>query len=67
MASIARIPIQVNANYKRNGLKSYVYLLNKYGISPTVRGPYMKSKQLLVKQSADGTQDNVYVWTNPFS
>lgn len=63
MASLVRIPIQRNPHYKRNGLKSYVYLLNKYSITPTIRGPYSaaKGKKLLVKQNADGTTGEVYV------
>lgn len=61
MASLIRVPIQRNPNYKRNGLKSYVYLLNKYSITPTLRGPYSaaKGKKLLVKQAANGTQGEV--------
>lgn len=61
MASVARIAIKRNPNYKRNGLKSYVYLLNKYNFTPSVEGPYTaaKGKNLLVKQNADGTQGEV--------
>jgi hypothetical protein len=29
-----------NPEYERNGLKSYVRALQKYGITPTVDGPY---------------------------
>ncbi|KIW33282.1 uncharacterized protein PV07_00142 [Cladophialophora immunda] len=61
MASLIRVPIRRNPHYKRNGLKSYVYLLNKYRISPTIQGPYSaaKGKKLLVKQNADGSQGEV--------
>ena len=61
MASVVRIAIKRNPHYKRNGLKSYVYLLNKYSITPSVQGPYTaaKGKKLLVKQNADGTQGEV--------
>ena len=61
MSSLVRVPIKRNPQYKRNGLKSYVYLLNKYNIIPTIGGPYAgaKGKRLLVKQNADGTQGDV--------
>ncbi len=61
MASLARVPIRRNPTYKHNGLKSYVYLLNKYGITPTIKGPYTaaRGKKLLLKQNADGTQGEV--------
>lgn len=29
-----------NPDYERNGLKSYARALQKYGITPTVEGPY---------------------------
>lgn len=63
MASIARVPIQRNPHYKRNGLKSYVYLLNKYNFVPSLRGPYsaIRGRKALFKQNADGTQGEVYV------
>ncbi|KAJ9639754.1 hypothetical protein H2204_003547 [Knufia peltigerae] len=61
MASIARVPIQRNPHYKRNGLKSYVYLLNKYNFVPSLRGPYsaIRGRKALFKQNADGTQGEV--------
>ncbi|KIW12788.1 hypothetical protein PV08_07975 [Exophiala spinifera] len=60
MPSVARVPVQLNPHYKRNGLKSYVYLLNKYKFVPTLRGPYSATRgQALFKQSADGTQAQV--------
>ncbi len=61
MASLVRLPIKRNPNYRRSGLKSYVYLLNKYNIVPTLRGPYSaaKGQKLLVKQNSDGTQGEV--------
>ncbi|KAK5454985.1 hypothetical protein LTS15_005705 [Exophiala xenobiotica] len=61
MASLARVPIRRNPHYKHNGLKSYVYLLNKYGITPTIKGPYTaaRGKKVLLKQNADGTQGEV--------
>lgn len=61
MTSLVRVPIRRNPHYKRDGLKSYVYLLNKYSIHPTIRGPYSaaKGKKLLIKQNADGTTGEV--------
>ncbi|KAH9906622.1 acid protease [Xylariomycetidae sp. FL2044] len=37
---LAKINVVHNENYKRHGLKSYVYLLNRYRIEPTKLGPY---------------------------
>jgi hypothetical protein len=36
-------------------------MLNKYNITPTVKGPYYaaKGKSLLVKQAADGSENSV--------
>ncbi|OAP62661.1 hypothetical protein AYL99_01888 [Fonsecaea erecta] len=61
MSSLIRVPIRRNPHYKRNGLKSYVYMLNKYRIAPTIQGPYSaaRGKKLLVKQNADGSQGEV--------
>ncbi|KIY04193.1 uncharacterized protein Z520_00886 [Fonsecaea multimorphosa CBS 102226] len=60
MASLVRIPIRRNPHYKRNGLKSYVYLLNKYRFNPTIQGPYFAAKgNKLVKQNDDGSQGEV--------
>jgi len=62
---IARVNIQRNPHYKHHGLKSYVYLLRKYNITPTQEGPYRAApgKTLLVKQLADGTEGEVLVVT----
>lgn len=35
-----------NPDYERDGLKSYVRALQKYGIKPTVLGPYRHSSQV---------------------
>jgi hypothetical protein len=60
MTSLARVLVKHNPHYKRNGLKSYVYLLNKYGITPSVKGPYTAAHgKKLVKQDAAGTQGEV--------
>ncbi|KAF2774154.1 aspartic proteinase precursor [Teratosphaeria nubilosa] len=41
LKSVARGTLTRNANYKRNGLKSYVHALKKWHIMPTVDGPYL--------------------------
>jgi len=38
--SFQKIKLVHNPNYKRNGTKSYVYLIKKYGFGPTKEGPY---------------------------
>ncbi|KAL9112271.1 MAG: hypothetical protein Q9227_003389 [Pyrenula ochraceoflavens] len=35
-----KIPITVNPNYSASGPKSYVYMLRKWGFSPSKEGPY---------------------------
>ncbi|KAK3359079.1 aspartic peptidase domain-containing protein [Lasiosphaeria hispida] len=35
-----------NENYKRNGTKSYVYLLNRFGFQPTKPGPYFHQSEV---------------------
>jgi len=37
---LGRATLVRNPEYERNGLKSYVRALQKYGITPTVNGPY---------------------------
>lgn len=44
MASIQKIARVKNANYKRNGTKSYVWLMQKYGFQPTQEGPYFQKE-----------------------
>lgn len=39
---LSKIDIVENTKYQRNGLKSYVYLLNKWGFQPTQPGPYVQ-------------------------
>ena len=41
-----KIKLIHNPNYKRSGPKSYVYLLKKYNIRPTMEGPYLMGHQL---------------------
>lgn len=42
MASITKIARVKNAAYQRNGTKSYVWLMQKYGFQPTLEGPYFQ-------------------------
>lgn len=37
---LRKIPVIHNKNYQRNGTKSYVYLLNRFGFQPTQPGHY---------------------------
>lgn len=37
---LGRATLVRNPEYERNGLKSYVRALQKYGITPTVDGPF---------------------------
>ncbi|CAH0023840.1 unnamed protein product [Clonostachys rhizophaga] len=43
---LSRIRAVPNKNYQRNGTKSYVYLLNRFGFEPTKPGPYFHSHTL---------------------
>lgn len=36
----SKVSLIVNPKYQRNGLKSYVHLIRKYGFNPTLAGPY---------------------------
>lgn len=45
-ADLTRATLARNPDYERNGLKSYVRALQKYGIKPTVLGPYRHSSQV---------------------
>ena len=44
--TLSRGTLVRNANYQRNGLKSYVHALKKFGIGPTVDGPYCRVNQV---------------------
>ncbi|KAK4546892.1 hypothetical protein LTR36_001624 [Oleoguttula mirabilis] len=46
MANLSRATLIRNPHHKRNGLKSYVHALKKYGIGPTVEGPYVMIKKV---------------------
>ncbi|KAL9131360.1 MAG: hypothetical protein Q9217_000687 [Psora testacea] len=39
-SNLQKISLDFNRNYRASGLKSYVYLLNKYKFAPTKEGPY---------------------------
>ncbi|KFY15088.1 hypothetical protein V492_02239 [Pseudogymnoascus sp. VKM F-4246] len=39
--TFSKIKLVPNVDYKRSGLKSYVYLLQKWGFQPTLPGPYV--------------------------
>ncbi|KAI9038609.1 aspartic endopeptidase [Aspergillus affinis] len=37
---VSKVPLVHNPRYRRSGIKSYAYLIRKYGIHPTRDGPY---------------------------
>lgn len=39
--TLGRVKAIHNENYQRNGTKSYVYLMNRFGFDPTMPGPYL--------------------------
>lgn len=52
--ALQKIKLVHNANYKRSGPKSYVYLMQKWGFEPTQPGPYFQMNK--VTQSGHGHQ-----------
>lgn len=42
MQGLQKIRVVHNKNYRRSGIKSYVWLLNKWGFEPTMPGPYFQ-------------------------
>ncbi|OCL15005.1 acid protease [Glonium stellatum] len=46
MNNLQRVKVIHNPNYKPSGMKSYVYLLNKYNFNPTMDGPYFMGSKL---------------------
>lgn len=56
-SSMTRIPVVRNTSYHPNGLKSYVYALNKYGITPSQPSIFSRphAQSALIKQKADGS------------
>lgn len=61
--NLVRIPVVRNHKYKPHGLKSFVYMVNKYNIHPTKPGPYQRSEKdkPLTRKLADGAAGAVYV------
>ncbi|KZF19580.1 acid protease [Xylona heveae TC161] len=55
LTKVARVH---NPNYKPNGTKSYVYLLNKYKFNPTKEGPYYLGNRV-EQQGKHGEQKTV--------
>lgn len=45
LQGLQRIKRVQNPNYKRSGLKSYVFLLQKWGFEPTMPGPYFQMQK----------------------
>ena len=45
------INLIANPLYKRNGTKSYVHLLRKYGFNPTKEGPFFYGKHIILSSS----------------
>lgn len=46
LQGLQRVKLIPNKNYKKSGLKSYVYLLNKWGFEPTKPGPYFQLQKV---------------------
>lgn len=44
--SLHKIRVVPNKNYRRSGIKSYAWLLNKWGFEPTMPGPYSLSDEV---------------------
>lgn len=42
----SKIKVILNPKYQRNGTKSYVHLLRKYGFDPTLEGPYVHANRV---------------------
>ncbi|KAI9694791.1 MAG: hypothetical protein M1822_000407 [Bathelium mastoideum] len=55
-ANFQRILRIHNPNYRRDGLKSYVWLLRKYNITPTLPGPYYVEKKEHTEKIRAGNQ-----------
>lgn len=43
---LQKIRVIHNKNYRRSGIKSYVWLLNKWGFEPTMPGPYFQMNKV---------------------
>lgn len=44
LKGLHKVQVTTNKNYKKSGIKSYAYLLNKWGFEPTQPGPYFQEK-----------------------
>jgi hypothetical protein len=42
LQGLHKVKLVPNKHYKRSGIKSYVYLLRKWGFQPTLPGPYFQ-------------------------
>lgn len=56
----SKIKLLVNPSYKRNGTKSYVHLMRKYGFDSTLGGPYLHTTRV-VQQGKFAAQDQAAV------
>ena len=45
-SNFVRGALKRNPNHKRDGLRSYVHAMNKWGFGPTIRGPYCRVNQV---------------------
>lgn len=60
---LGRATLVRNPEYERNGLKSYARALQRYGITPTVNGPYSgRPGEVQVRQDS---YDNPFNPANP--
>jgi len=66
MASLARVARVPNPKYKRSGIKSYAFALNKYKFQPTKEGPFFTkqaasagTQRVLAKKAPDGSEGTV--------
>lgn len=45
-SSLQKINLVRNKNYQASGIKSYVFMLRKYGFQPTLEGPFQAGSHL---------------------
>lgn len=43
---LRKVKLAINPRYKKSGIKSYVFLLHKWGFNPTKEGPYIMSSRI---------------------
>lgn len=73
LKGLHKVNLIPNHKYKKSGLKSYVYLLNRWGFKPTQPGPYFQVKKvsqsghhgLLQKIGGKATVDQVLAKRKP--